>query len=176
MQLGRGLPLAGCLLLVACSSGLPRTAPEATTGNAPVSLAGPANPSGKPGTLEENSQQVTRPEKASLAQAGRAIYFSGNNASLSESSKEIIRQHAAELKQTPKRLIVLRAYLDSPGSRSFALAIMQKRLDAVVEAFRAQGVPRTKIRQVMAGQRGRQLACASSPCQNTEQRIELLYK
>ena len=168
--------LAACFSLAACSSGLPRTAQEAATGNAPESAAISANSPSQSGALDENSHAATAPAKAGLAEVGRTIHFSGTDTSLNEISKGIIRQHAAEVKQTPKRLIILRAYLDSHGSRSFALAIMQKRLDAVVEMLRAHGVPRTKIRQVMVGQSGKQLACTSAPCQNSGQRIVLLYK
>lgn len=182
MRLARGLPLAGVLALAACSSGALREAPPAS----PADAGGPTRPAeSSPGLpraasgaqARESSKAITLPQsEARGVSAGRYIYFSDNDARLTEDSRKALGQHAAYLKQNPKRLIVLRAYLDRLGSRTFSLAMVQKRLDVVVEALRKKGVARSRIRQVMLGQRGKKPVCETPACQNGGQRIELFFK
>lgn len=182
MQLARVIPLAGVLALAACSSGAPRKSPGATLANAGVTTRaadnGPslATPAVSPRAPESIDSTAATHSEVKRVSTGRSIYFSDNDAALSEESKAVIRQHADLLKQNPKRFIVLRAFLDGLGSRTFSLAIVQKRLDLVVQTFREQGVAKSKIRQIMLGRRGKKPACEVPPCRNSGQRIELLYK
>lgn len=181
MQLARGIPIAGLLALSACSSGLPREAPQAslkdvgaTRGAAKSSPTAPGGNSPDAGDGRKPGSIVHSEEKSGAP--GGSIYFSDGDAALSEESIKVLQQQAEYLKQNPKRLIVLRAYLDSLGSRTFSLAIVQKRLNIVAKILREQGVAKSRIRQVMFGQRGKKQSCESPLCQNRGQRIELLYK
>lgn len=186
IQLARGIPLAGILLLSACSSDAPRNIPEASSANAGVNTRATVSPlSVTDLTISPDSHGSTGSPAATNTEVNtvstvRNIYFSDNDATLSEGSRRIIRQHVEYLnqnpKQKPKRLIVLRAYLDRRGSRTFSLAMAQKRLDVVMEALLKYGVPKSRVRQVMLGRRGKTLACEHPSCQNSGQRIELRYK
>lgn len=182
MYLARGIPLAGIILLSACSSGAPRENPrdslevtEAATRTADSVLLIP-NSAISPSTRENTNSPAAIHSEVKGVSAGRSIYFSDNDAALSDESRTVIHQHAAYLKQNPKRFIVLRAFLDGLGSRTFSLAIVQKRLDIVVQTLREQGVAKSRIRQVMVGQRGNKMVCATPPCRNGGHRIELIYK
>lgn len=181
VRLARGIPLAGVLALSACSSGAPRETPPVSLIDAEVAAQPaesiPAVPRGAGGAhAREGGKAIAVPRsEAKNILAGRNIYFSDNAAVLSEDSTKVLDQHAAYLKQNPKRLIVLRAYLDRLGSRTFSLAMVQKRLDVVVEALHKKGVAKSRIRQVMLGQRGKRLVCDTAACQNGGQRIELVF-
>ena len=182
MHLARGIPLAGVLALAACASGGPRQTPEGiaksseatarTADNAP-SIGAPAT---NPKSRESIDSTAAKHSEMGKQSPGHSIYFPENDATLSEESKEVIRQHAEKLKQNPKSLIVLRAFLEGLGSRTYSLAIVQKRLDHVVQYFRAQGIAQSRIRQIMLGRRSKKSACELPSCQSSEQRIELLYK
>lgn len=182
MQLTRGILLVSLLALTACSSDMHRQIPQASleetraaTGiaKAPSSTSDAAS---SPDARKTPNPVVSIHSEEKSVSAGSSIFFSDGDTALSEDSKEVLRQNAEYLKQNPKRLIVLRAYLDSIGSRSFSLAIMQERLNAVVEMLREQGVPKSRVRQVMLGQRGKKMACETPSCQSRSQRIELIYK
>lgn len=181
MQLARGIPLAGLIALSACSSGVPRETPQVSLENAVTSGAARSSPAVLSAQNIPNERESHKPietvhseEKNGLA--GRSIYFSDGDATLSKESIYTLRQHAEYLKQNPKRLIVLRAYLDSLGSRTFSLAIAQQRLNIVVEKLRDEGVAKSRIRQVMLGQRGNKPTCEAPSCQNRGGRIDLHHK
>ena len=142
IQLARGIPLAGIFLLSACSSDAPRNIPEASSAEAGVTTRAADSPLSHPDlTISPNSLGSTSSPAATHTEVDalstvRSIYFSDNDAALSEDSRRAIRQHAEylnqNLKQNPKLLIVIRAYLDHRGSRTFALAMAQKRLNVVM--------------------------------------------
>jgi len=173
MQLAQGVFLACLLALSACSSSGVSNIPQSSSSKARAADGGTAE-SGSDSSVETVS---SKPKDGHLTKTlpaheekrtspGRRIYFSDGDVALSDESKNLLRQHADYLKQNPKRLIVLRAYLDRLSSRAFSLAIAQERLNAVVETLREQGVAKARIRQVMLGQRGK----------NKVERIELLYQ
>lgn len=182
IRLARGIPLASILVLSACSSGAPREFPKASqedsgaTDHATNNVSSVASSATGSGARESSNSTAPVRSEAKSVSAGRSIYFLDSDAALSEENSNVLRQHADYLKQNPKRIIILRAFLDSLGSRSFSLAIVQKRLDLVVQTLREQGIAKSRIRQVMLGQRGKKITCAPPSCQNKGQRIELLYK
>jgi outer membrane protein OmpA-like peptidoglycan-associated protein len=181
-QLARGIPLAGLIALSACSSGVPRQTPQASVQDAGaaggVAKSSPAVPGelNGPGERENRKPIATMHSEEKNGLAGRSIFFSDGDAALSEESTKVLRQQAEYLKQNPQKFIVLRAYLDGLGSRTFSIAIVQKRLNIVAETLREQGVAKSRIRQVMLGQRGKKRSCETSSCQHKGQRIEFLYK
>jgi outer membrane protein OmpA-like peptidoglycan-associated protein len=181
MQLARGIPLAGLLVLSACSSDVPRETPRISlTDGGATSGAAKSSPvvavAKSPAAQESRQPTATVHAEEKNGVAERSINFSDGDTALSEESVKVLRQQAEYLKQNPKRCIVLRAYLDSLGSRTFSLAIVQKRLNVVAETLREQGVAKSRIRPVMLGQRGKKQGCESPSCQIRGQRIELLYK
>lgn len=186
IQLARGIPLAGILMLSACASNAPRRVPETSPADTGVTTRAVASvPSAPDLTIssslaESPNSAVATPAIGTRVSAERSIYFSNNDATLSEDNLRILREYAEELKRglknKSKRRIVLRAYLDPLGSRTFSLAIVQKRLDGVVEVLRKYGVPKSRIRQVVLGRRGKTQNCAPPLCRNKGQRIELLFK
>ena len=182
MQWTRGVPLVCLLTLGACSNDQHReTLQPSPADSRATTEAVKGNPSAPSVANSPNAQEsrgpvaVTQLEEKNVSN-GRSIFFSDSDAMLSEDSLTLIRQHAEYLKQNPKRVITLRAYLDSLGSRTYSLAIVQKRLDAVARALHEQGVARSRIRQVMLGQRGKKQACDTPLCTIRGQRIELLDK
>lgn len=181
-QLARGIPLASLLALSACSSGVPRETPQLSAQHAGVTGgAEQSNPSVPDVPSASDAMESRKPVSTGHSEetnglAGRSIYFPEGDAALSEESINILVQQAEYLKQNPKRVIFLRASLDSFGSRTFSLAMVQKRLNVVAEVLREHGVAKSRIRQVLLGQRGKKQNCDSPSCQNRGQRVELLYK
>ena len=182
MQLARGILLAGYLVVSACTSGAPREIPKASPEEAEVNNKASNNVTAvsgsaiSPGIRENSASIAAMHSDGKNVSTGRSIYFVDSETGLSEESRNVLRQHADYLKQNPKRVIIVRAFLDGLGSRTFSLAIAQKRLDIAVQTLREFGVAKARIRQVMLGQRVKKVACESPPCKKQRQRIELLYK
>lgn len=180
--LARGIPLASIVVLAACSSGMPReeVRNSAADGKAITSFPGQASPRNDPAPPAMSAAgiaaSVAPDAKAIGASARNSLYFSDNDATLDEGSASVLRQLAEHLRKNPKRRVVLKAYLDDRGSRSYSLAIVQKRLDAVTAALREKGVPRSRIRQIMLGQRGNKLTCETPLCLGRRNSIELQYR
>lgn len=181
VRLARGIPLACLLALSACSSGLPRETPLVPVKDVGVTTEAAKFPTRAPDAVSHDVEDIRKPistvrseEKNSVA--GRSIYFPDGDAALSEESIKILGKHAEYLKQNPKQMIVLRAYLDRTGSRTFSLAIVQNRLNAVAQTLHEHGVAKSRIRQVLLGQRGKMPSCESPSCKNRGQHIELIYK
>jgi len=180
--LARGVPLAGIVALAACSTGAPRqeVGNSSADGKAVTSLPGQPSPGNNSASQAMSATGVATsaaPDpKASGVRARSSLYFSDNDARLNEDSASVLRQFAEHLRKNPKRRVVLRAYLDSQGSRSYSLAIVQKRLDVVTAALREKGVPRSRIRQIMLGQRGKKLTCETPSCLSRRNSIEMQYK
>lgn len=182
MQLARGIPLAGCLVLSACSSGAPREIPKGALEDAGVNsqagnrISAVSGSETSPGVQENNTTLVAMRSERTSVSTGRSIYFLDSDTIVSEENRNVLRQHADYLKRNPKRVIILRAFLDGLGSRTFSLAIAQKRLDLAVQTLREFGIAKSRIRQVMLGTRVKKVFCESPPCKKQGQRIELLYK
>lgn len=182
LALARGIPLAGIVALAACSSGLPReeVRNSSADGKAIASLPDQASLRNDPAPQAMPAAGIavsTAPEpKASGASARNSLYFSDNDATLDEGSASVLRQLAEHLRKNPRRHVVLKAYLDNLGSRSYSLAIVQKRLDAVTTALREKGVSRSRIRQIMLGQRSKKLTCETPLCLSRRNSIELQFK
>lgn len=186
IRLARGIPLAGILILSACSSNVPRLTPATSPADTGVTSSTVVSiPPGPDLIISSTLAESPKSAAAKLAKEARvaierSIHFSDNDATLNEEHLRILRQHAEELKESlkkkSKRRIVLRAYLDPLGSRTYSLSIVQKRLDGAAEVLRKYGVPKSRIRQVILGRRGKTQNCAPPLCRIKGQRIELLFK
>lgn len=180
--LARGIPLASIVALAACSSSAPRedVRNSAEDGKAITSLPGQAfarnNPAPPAMTAAGVAASAVPDPKAIGASARNSLYFSDNDATLDEGSASVLRQYAEQLRRNPKRRVVLKAYLDNQGSRSYSLAIVQQRLDAVTAVLREKGVPRSRIRQIMLGLSGKKLSCDTPLCLSRRNSIELQYR
>jgi len=182
LALARGIPLASIVALSACTSSAPReevrnsSADGKATTSRPDQASAPNNPAPQAISTEGIAVSAAPDPKAIGAAARNSLYFSDNDATLDEGSKSVLQEFAEQLRKNPKRKLVLKARLDNPGSRSYALAIVQKRLDVVTAALREKGVARSRIRQIMLGQRGKKLDCQTPSCLSRRNSIELQYR
>lgn len=182
LTLARGIPFASIMLLAACSVSVPREGARNSSdeGKAIASVAERSSARTSPAPQAMSVERIVTsatPEATAAASSTRStLYFSDNEATLDEASESLLRQFAEYLRKNPKRRVVLKAYLDNLGSRSYSLAILQRRLDAVTAALREKGVQRSRIRQVMLGQRGKKPGCETPLCLERRNSIELQYK
>jgi outer membrane protein, adhesin transport system len=79
------------------------------------------------------------PERISLSES-LFVNFEYNSAALTEGSKLIFDQILRALKESPDLTLNVFTYTDSKGSERFNLSLSERRADAIIDAFYAEGV------------------------------------
>ena len=103
------------------------------------------------------------------------IFFPPGLTLIDDAGNEKLRQHADQLKQSPKQRVTLRAYADDLGSRNVSLAIAEQRLTVVVKALRAYGASARQIRRNRVASVKKPVSCSSPRCRKPMGRVELVY-
>lgn len=101
------------------------------------------------------------------------VFFSLRSATVVDTEKEKLRQHADRLKLNRKQKILLVGHSDDQGSRNYNLAINEERLSAVQKLLRTYGVSASQIRRNRSGSVNPRTPCAA--CQQQMRRVELVY-
>lgn len=104
------------------------------------------------------------------------VFFKRGEAEIDALGQRKLLLHAERLKADPRLHVTLVGSTDEQGSRSFNLAIAEKRVNAVYLRLRALGVRREQIRRVsMGGEKGSK-SCRSETCHKLMRRVELRYQ
>ena len=103
------------------------------------------------------------------------IYFTAGTTTVDQQGEDKLRLHAQNLKQNPKKRLILTAHTDDSGSRNYNLAIAEDRLMAVYKLLRSYGVPAKQIRRNRINGAKRPQVCQSAVCQLQMRRVELVY-
>lgn len=120
------------------------------------------------------SLQLSPPPGADAAQS---IFFPADAAVVGDEETDKLRACAETLKQSPRRSILLVAYSDDLGSRSYNIAIAEQRLAAVSAALRSLGVERGQIRRHRSNSvRVATFACHSEACRERLRRVDFSCK
>lgn len=174
---GRSTPLAILLFLSACGTTPPvaTNAPAQNPATAAVALVN------QPDALREEAPPPTvTPKKNNIRSekklSQRYIAFAPNEQSLDDKNRKKLHDYAQELKNRPKTVVVIKAYSHSSGSRAYTLASLENQLHAVSLALQESGIKKTRIRQVLMGQRLQKKLCATQECSNGYQIVEIDWK
>lgn len=159
------LVLAGCatqpLPPAATGPELPEPAPSAT---APA----PVTPTISPAVVAE--------AKVIAAVDGEnSIFFASAQTDVDQPGKHKLRVHAARLKEDRKLRVRLVGYTDNQGSRSYNIALAERRVRAVYDLLRKFGVSSLQLRHRSVGGEMANKSCRSAECRNLMRRVELQY-
>lgn len=104
------------------------------------------------------------------------IYFSRQDSFIDERGKSTLARHVDKLKANPGLQIILVGHSDFQGSRTFDLAISEKRIDAVYDALRGAGILKKQVRRQPLGvEKANAKRCESEACNQAQRRVELQY-
>lgn len=175
---GRSTPIAILLLLSACGTTppAPTNAPSqnvATSEVAPPNHPDVAREEAAPVIASSRQQDNIRSEKKL---SKRYISFAPNEQSLDEANRKKLHDYAQELKNRPKTVVVIKAFSYGAGSRAYTLAALENQLRAVSGALQESGIQKTRIRQVLTGQRFQKKLCPTQECRNGYQIVEIDWK
>ncbi|MBL8413873.1 MAG: OmpA family protein [Propionivibrio sp.] len=149
---------------------------------AALMLAGCSGPQAHTQESENRTSQETQvvppaPEKVmdrALTDENN-IYFTAGTTTVDQEGKDKLRQHAQNLKQNPRKMLILTAHADDSGSRNYNLAIAEERHMAVFKLLRSYGAPAKQIRRNRVNSARKQQICLSADCQLQIRRVELVY-
>lgn len=116
------------------------------------------------------------PQAAQMAEPVRenSVFFASRSSDINEEGLATLRRHAERLKDNKELKVMLVGMTDDLGSRTYNLAMADRRIAAVQHQLRQLGVRPQQIRRYNAGgEQGR--ACTSPECRSTMRRVELRY-
>lgn len=164
--------LSGCLysalVLSGCSTPQP-IAPIAANEAPPATAAIFVPPA------EKNGAALQREEATPPVAEENNIIFALRSASVDDTGKGKLRQHAARLKDNRKARVLLVGHADDQGSRSYNLAITEERLMAVAKLLRSYGVSARQIRRNRSGRVKNATPCTTNECRQQLRSVELVY-
>ena len=158
--------MLAAFLITGCAAIAP--APEVEQGaKAPDTVTMPALPSGPP--------PLSEAQVIAAVDMENSLFFDSGVTEIDAAGMAKLRVHAERLKDDPKLRVKLIGYTDEQGSRSYNLAIAEKRVLAAYEVLRSYGVRAGQLqRHNMGGEKGRK-SCRSVECRKLMRRVELVY-
>jgi outer membrane protein OmpA-like peptidoglycan-associated protein len=104
-----------------------------------------------------------------------SVFFGSSSADIDAQGRAVLARHAERLKANPKETVTLIAHTDDLGSRSYNLAIAEKRVSAVRSHLRRLGVPVRQLRQYRIGAEKHEVRCQTSECRRLLRRVDIQY-
>lgn len=170
---GRGLLVA--LILSGCATRTLPPAPAETvepySGAPETEAAAPAAPAAaavSPAVVAEN-------KVIAAVDGENSIFFASAETAVDEAGEHKLRLHAARLKEDSKLRVRLVGYTDNQGSRSYNIALAERRVKAVYDLLRKFGVSSLQLRHTSVGGEMANKSCRSAECRNLMRRVELQY-
>ena len=144
-------------MLAACSSSGDRQTDAPVTerqGRPPTSTteSPPQPPPGPTSGVITTVQPQGVDELTSGVLANRSIYFDLDSFEVKPEYRSLVEAHAAFLRKTPGRRVVVEGNTDERGSREYNLSLGQKRAEAVKKMLQLLGVPEAQLEAVSFGE------------------------
>lgn len=177
----RGLTALTLLAALAACGGQPPR-PDAATTAAPEAAARrapePAAPADAAPPAAAETQDAppaaAAPAAPDIPDTDR-IFFASGAATVDDEGRRKLRAHAERLKENRRLSVTLVGHTDHLGSRSYNLAIAERRTTAVAEVLTSFGVGRSQIRSYGVGSEKRGTACRTAECRSRMRRVDLIY-
>lgn len=166
--------LIACLLPVlgACTAPTARTTVGEVSA-APAVAVEKASETGTAGPSPRSAGEQAA-EQMPVVREGSAVYFQRGATQPEAAGDPVLQVHAQRLKDDPRLVVTLVGHTDHNGSRSYNLAIAEKRTAAVMERLRELGVPAKQIRRRHYGNEAAP-NCRSESCRARMRRVDLVY-
>ncbi|WP_412480081.1 OmpA family protein [Azonexus sp. IMCC34839] len=156
------------LTLAGCAAQKPVVETPKATGSVQTAAAEPTQP----------PTEATRTEAQVIAAVDvpNSVFFARGSVEIDAAGKAALRAHAERLKDNPKLRVVLIGYTDDLGSRSYNLAIADRRVHAVYGELRRLGVQAMQMKRSSMGMEKLSKSCVSEDCRRLMRRVEIDYR
>lgn len=145
---------------------------QTTTGGA--TAAGTPPPDAPPATASAGDPPAKTVAEPKIPDTDK-IFFAVNATEVDEAGRRKLRAHADRLKANRRLSVTLVGHTDHHGSRSYNLAIAERRTAVVAEVLTSLGVGRTQIRRYGVGNEKPGPHCQTAECRSRMRRVDLIY-
>ncbi len=119
------------------------------------------------------AEQTPQSQGGTLA---NVMYFGFDQSTLSAENQKIVEGHAAFIKASPNRLLVLEGHADERGSREYNMALGERRAKAVEELLGVLGVNAQQISVVSYGEENPANEGHDEASWSENRRVEFKYR
>jgi outer membrane protein OmpA-like peptidoglycan-associated protein len=161
------------LLLTACASTAAPPVANETAATGQLARSGPAVTGTSAATPATGAAPASAPA-VHVPESDR-IYFASGSADVDAAGEGKLREHAERLRADSKLVVLLVGHTDPAGSRSYNLAVADRRTAAVARLLQAQGVSRKQIRRQNVGSTPTTPSCRTQDCQKLMRRVDIVY-
>lgn len=155
------------VVLAGCAS-VPQTEPQPLPPGGPPAKASPERPA--------QPERRALPKPAAVVDEENNVFFKANSTLVDPDEKPKLQRHVQRLKADRKLVLMLIGHTDDQGSRSYKLAVAERRLDAVFKLLRSMGVPARQLRRYPLGREMTNPGCGNAECREDMRRVELVYQ
>jgi peptidoglycan-associated lipoprotein len=120
------------------------------------------------------SSQMDEIRRAFLVEVGDRVFFAENSADIGGRARTVIDHQARWLSKRPELIVTIIGRADEGGSPEDAVALSNRRADAVRERLAASGVDRRRIFVDARGDRDPLAVCRSSLCRAQNRHAETM--
>jgi len=117
---------------------------------------------------------VCPPVEPACAPASHLVFFDLDRHELTAAGRDTVRAVAEQAQRSPAGTLIVSGHIDRAGSDQYNEALSKRRLDAVIEALMAAGVPRDRLaRADYHGERQTRVSTPDGARQRENRRVEI---
>ncbi len=161
------------LLLSACATRKPATAPDAASTTPPTSSTAPADNGVVPAAQPAAAPASAGPSGGLLDK--RIIYFDFDKSEVRAQDMDLINAHARYLAANPQQKIRLEGHTDARGTREYNIGLGERRDQAVRRLLMVQGAADSQILTVSFGEERPAVEGDDETAFAQNRRVELVY-
>lgn len=105
----------------------------------------------------------------------KVVYFEFDRSDIDPSYLEVIRAHAEYLAANPSVSISLEGHCDERGTREYNLGLGERRANAVMNLFMAEGIPKSQLSTISYGEERPDDVAHSESAWAMNRRVVLFY-
>lgn len=159
-----------CAVLVACAGDRARDeAPDTTAADRDRAAADTT------GVDDRRPVEVDPFEDPENLLSQRVVYFEFDKSDVRAQYRDIVRAHAAYLRDNPSARVTVEGHTDERGSREYNLGLGERRGNAVVRLLEAQGARSNQLSVVSYGEERPVETCSAERCWSQNRRAEIVY-
>ncbi|HEY6096001.1 MAG TPA: OmpA family protein [Gallionellaceae bacterium] len=168
--------ICASMLLAACAS-----APQETSGAAPVGGAAATAPGAEMGTPAASgtaTEGLTESARVAEQQGlqDKSVYFDFDSFVVKPEYRELLLQHAAILRAHPQDTLTLEGNADERGSPEYNLALGSKRARAVRAQLILLNIAGSRIHEASFGEEKPRASCHDESCWKQNRRVDFAYR
>jgi peptidoglycan-associated lipoprotein len=165
--------MAMAVLLSACATRKPTTAPDAASSTPPPGTTTPADNGVVPAAQPETAPVSSGPSGGLLDK--RIVYFDFDKSEVRAQDMDLINAHARYLAANPQQKVRVEGHTDARGTREYNIGLGERRGQSVRRLLMVQGAADTQVLTVSFGEERPAAEGDDETAFAQNRRVELVY-